>query len=478
MKQNHDFSFKYITPEILTVISTVSLFFLPNTKAYIAVFVFYAAGLFLFNGFSLLESLFLTLTLALPFERGIRDWLITVVAKGPQPWMPEYAFYFKIAPKLIFTVLVFLLTLFSSKRIIPKKPWSLADWLLVVFLFFTLLSTALSENLQLSIIGFIRLMSTIFVYFMAKELLSSVLVRKMFLHIFLTILGLFGFVGTLQFFLGRPIGLFLEDAGSGSFGYVTTEGEKFYRVMGFTGHPTFFASVLCLLIPVAIGIALNMYRQKITKKLDLGVVLFTGLFGLIALFATYSRSGWMAMGVSLIFFLKLIRSGHKKINFPSIVVLLLFTGLSLVAVVPIITSRLQTIPDFLQTGAGSGRIDLIEQAVWMIKESPIFGVGLNNFTKIMAQNDLSPAARNFLYPVHNTFLLFLSELGIPAGILFIAFVFVSLKSSFAKVKNNLVNFGVWVGAFTFVINAQFHTLFNLDPSLDIFMVMLAYLTTI
>jgi O-antigen ligase len=121
---------------------------------------------------------------------------------------------------------------------------------------------------------------------------------------------------------------------------------------------------------------------------------------------------------------------------------------------------------------------LIAQAMEMIKDFPLFGVGLNHFTISMALHELTPEARGFLYPVHNTVLLFISELGIPAGLLFIIFVVQVFQNSWRISQKTWTKFGIWAGASTFLINSQFHTLFNQDPSFDMFIVMLAYLTTL
>lgn len=140
--------------------------------------------------------------------------------------------------------------------------------------------------------------------------------------------------------------------------------------------------------------------------------------------------------------------------------------------------RLTSLSAVWSQGTGVGRTYLIEQALFQIIKFPLFGVGLNRFTEIMSAQDLPVVVRNFLFPVHNTFLLFFSEIGIPGGLLFIIFTAGILYSSLQRATKSLLTFGVWVGAATFIVNSQFHTLFHQDPSLDIFMVLLAFLSVI
>ena len=140
--------------------------------------------------------------------------------------------------------------------------------------------------------------------------------------------------------------------------------------------------------------------------------------------------------------------------------------------------RLSTVSTVWSQGTGVGRIHLMQQALFQLSKFPLFGVGLNRFTEIMSAQDLPIEIRNFLFPVHNTFLLFFSETGIPGGLLFAMFAFAMLGATLARAKKSLISYGVWLGAATFVVNAQFHTLFHQDPSLDFFMVLLAYLSVL
>jgi len=127
-------------------------------------------------------------------------------------------------------------------------------------------------------------------------------------------------------------------------------------------------------------------------------------------------------------------------------------------------------------GSGRGRLPLMKHSLVMIKNNPILGAGFNHFTSEMIDQGVEDKHRAFIYPVHNTFLLFFSELGIPAGVLFIIFLMTTLFYSRRKINKDWIDYGIWIGVITFIINAQFHTLFSQDPTFDLLMVMLAYLS--
>jgi O-antigen ligase len=67
-------------------------------------------------------------------------------------------------------------------------------------------------------------------------------------------------------------------------------------------------------------------------------------------------------------------------------------------------------------------------SVFLFKDNPIFGVGVNNFyfNEAIYQKNITPI---FLQPVHNIYFLFLSETGV-GGILL---VFLFLKKTFSRI---------------------------------------------
>ena len=79
------------------------------------------------------------------------------------------------------------------------------------------------------------------------------------------------------------------------------------------------------------------------------------------------------------------------------------------------------------------RLDLINYSLTLFKESPLIGVGINNFIPSLAKIISSKENILFLQPVHNIFWLVLTELGVFG---LTAFLFL-IKNSLHKPKNYL-----------------------------------------
>lgn len=447
------------------------LSFIPNNKFYIATFVIYGLLLFFFFRFSLLRTIFWVLLLALPFERGLRGWFLTVVPPGPESWMLGYKFYFGLTPKLFFLAAGLLLLL-----VYPKIKLSPAEGgrskLLLLFLALALVSAFLAENFFLTLPGLLRLAALVGLYLAGQYCFGNKINRDFFPRLLVIFLLVFGAIGSWQLINQRPLGLFLEDTGvSGAFGYLTTDpGFRLYRVLGLTGHPTFFGSFLSLLLPVGLGM---FFANRRRRNFDFWLASGATALGLVALFGTFSRSGWMALFLGLLIFLWQIKAAKiKLLRFRIAAAAIVLGGSFLSLFGPLFFARLETLRNL---GNLQGRLSLVWQALLTIKEFPLWGAGLNQFTRVMSERDLSIEARTFLFPVHNTFLLFFSEIGLPAGLAFLAFVIKTVWQTWQKARQDWLTLGVWIGAATFLLNAQFHTLFNLDPTLDLFIVMLAYL---
>lgn len=453
------------------------LLFAVNIKTYILIVLGYGTALFFLGSFLVPETIFTLLLFSLPFEKGLRDWMVSVVPPGPEFWAFGYNFYFGITLKLIFTITVLLFLAISHRQARPSNSTALC--ILFLFLFFAMVSTITSSDMAITVIGFIRLLQGCVLFLLGSYYFRSMpKLRIHFQHILISFLFFFGAVGAMQFFSGQPLGLFLEDSqGLRPFGYLTTDSGPLYRVSGFFGHPTFFGAILSLLVPVGISYWLDMKSSK--RNIVQNISGIAAIFGVIAITATLSRSVWLSLlgSIGIIFWLLFSKGQTETLK----KLILWVVGILLILMIlfgPQLLTRASTFYSLASLSSGRIRLDLMKQAIMITGEYPLFGTGLNLFTQAMNAHDLPPEIKGFMYPVHNTFLLFFSELGIPAGLLFLLFTVYCLVTSWKKARRNWIFLGIWLGAVTFVINAQFHTLFNQDPTFDFFMVYLAFLTTL
>lgn len=170
--------------------------------------------------------------------------------------------------------------------------------------------------------------------------------------------------------------------------------------LGTFPHPNVLAGFLVIsLLLILQGLSLKAFNQKPYWKI---LCLTAIALGITALFLTFSLSAWLAF---LLIGLPLTINSIIKINRKKF--LLIYTGALL------ILFSLSLNFSFLAPESSFTRRSLLaKMATTMLKANPLTGVGLNNFTVVMDQYGYIPATTRFLQPVHNIFLLVLTETGL------------------------------------------------------------------
>lgn len=461
-----------------TLVCTVALFFVYNEKSYGITPVIYGVGLFVGLRLSVIDTLFAMLLFVLPFQRGIRGWTIPVVPHGTQMWEPGYSFYFGFSLKLIFFAALFCIYLckpINEKLSTVQQKFSYG---MIAFAALALIGSFSTITTTVTALGAIQFLFPIGVFLLSQPLLRSPEQKNRFILLVVVQLLFLGIIGTWQLASHHALGLFLEDnAFIDPVGFITTEGAPAYRVSGLTGHPTFFGSYLVLLLAPTLGYLIEKWKARISLSTETLPALLAWIFGIIALIGTLTRSAWGGcVMIAAIYYWRI----HKTTRVArGLRILFLTTASGIVLFLGImVATRLATLRDIPLIDPMVGRLGLIREAGIMIERFPLFGVGINQFTAVMAHGPLTVQLRAFLYPVHNTFLLFFAELGVPAGLLFGIVVTGILITSWKYVRAHFIALGVWLGVLTFVMNAQFQPLFSQDPTLDMAMIFLAYLSTL
>ncbi len=197
-------------------------------------------------------------------------------------------------------------------------------------------------------------------------------------------------------------------------------GNGLIRAYGTFSHPNSLAGFLLVAWlwwwktkpfspPMDIGGQLPLRKGavfKINTIFDIfwWVVFWLGLMGIIL---TGSRTIWLLTGLSLVFFIKKFFGENK--NWIKIIISLV---LILILVIKIIDFN-YPIVNFLGGWDENGLIkrgQLNLASLEMIKNSPIFGIGMKNFL-VNLPNFQNESHFFWLQPVHNILLLALSEVG-------------------------------------------------------------------
>jgi O-antigen ligase len=225
-------------------------------------------------------------------------------------------------------------------------------------------------------------------------------------------------VAIWQFRLQKSIGGFFWLLGERSF-YSGTPGVArgdfwgghLLRPYATFPHPNVLGGFLAVILPLIL-FALLSYRQGV-GRVKYFILLISLIIGLTTLFLSFSRAAWIVAVLGFI----LVAVNYQKsavtwIKRKSKSILIVFYLLiTLSVVVPLI------IPKFvpIKEQSWGEREALINAALALSANSPLFGVGLNN--SILQQRQFVPASSGLyiFQPVHNVYLLILTETG-PVGL--------------------------------------------------------------
>ncbi len=245
----------------------------------------------------------------------------------------------------------------------------------------------------------------------------------LFLGIFLeSLLGIFQYFSDHSFglkILGENPELLKQKFGS----------MEISRVSGTFGHPNTFGWYLNFMLPLLIGI-LFFEKRKIFRVLYI-LILF---FGTIALIFTLSRASWVSFLIGIIVVISIsfwkITIKHKLKA--AISIILIITTITIVILIfsDIISRRLY----YDDYGSARFRIPLMKEAFSIIKSHPILGVGINNYTEVIRDNDHT-ISRISYYPVHNIYLYIAAEIGILGVFIFILIIFRFYKYSIYYIRS-------------------------------------------
>jgi O-antigen ligase len=194
------------------------------------------------------------------------------------------------------------------------------------------------------------------------------------------------------------------------------------RILGYnaplTGNPNDLALTLNLILPLSVALFLCV-RKPAARAALLACICLDA----IAIIATFSRAGFLTLGVTFVAYLwALFKRGQRHWAF-----LALFLVLASVPLLPSgYMDRLSTITDIEAdpTGSAQARWGDTLAAVKYVAYHPIVGVGLGMDT--LALNEVrGPVWKE----IHNVYLQYAVDLGIPGLILFLMLLTGCLKSA-------------------------------------------------
>jgi len=195
------------------------------------------------------------------------------------------------------------------------------------------------------------------------------------------------------------------------------------RIVGYesalTANPNDLALILNIIIPLALGLVL------ITRRPMLRAVLLASI-GLqaVAVIITFSRAGFLSLATILgVFAWTMSRRPERGWAYAALTL-----GVAALPLLPgNYLTRLSTITNIEADATGSARERYAQQvaAVHYVLAHPIVGAGLGMNILAINETGLSPAWMN----IHNVYLQYATDLGLPGLILFLLIFLGSIKSA-------------------------------------------------
>lgn len=308
--------------------------------------------------------------------------------------------------------------------ILNKKKLNLGNPLIAIFIlsFIVLAQISLISSSKIPLISLFGVLELI-IFFLFYILLiqkylkiSEVINLIIFTALFQSLLAIlqFQFQKSLSLgLLGEP---FLSPTQSG-IAKIIQNGHAYIRGYGTYQHPNILAGLL--IVSSLLTSYLFFYKKNF-------FMILIWLFQFLGILATFSRSAILSL-ILVSIFLMVLHLKKKLINKKTALFVSIILSIILLFSLMIVTFSTQ-FKDIFSQKSVKERIAQNRVALSIIEKNP-FGVGYQNYLSALdnyqSEQPLSPWD---LQPVHNLFLLFISELGIHAVILFLILLFFISKA--------------------------------------------------
>ncbi len=207
-------------------------------------------------------------------------------------------------------------------------------------------------------------------------------------------------------------------------------GQLFLRPYATFSHPNILAAFLLMAM---LYLLFFFKSQKQTALLVIGVVL-----GTACLVLTLSRTAIFLWGLYLIilFGITVVKKYKNRVTNPQLLLGLALTLLLLICLYFVFQNSF-ILQRFSLTKLSDEslveRTELMNQSFKMFSQNPVFGVGVNNFFNNLSFSN-SQLVILLIQPVHNIFLLVLSETGIVGLGFFVYLLYKCLQELILKIK--------------------------------------------
>ncbi|MET3373555.1 O-antigen ligase [Variovorax boronicumulans] len=405
----------------------------------------------------------------------IAPLVTTFYAAGPY-FSP--GLYISLAHLALLALLIFWL----GRRIIVERklpPLTALDCLAFTYLCFIWIRSISSEQGILAVGSAISYSLAVLAFYVASHSIEDIKDIRVVIFTSALVLAAMFFHVALQTVSQQPWPL--PGSKAGAAGAIVDFGgnASAFRPSGFFIHPNVLAHYIVIILPPAFALAM-LGPLRLPEKIWWSAVIASMAAGLMLL-VTLSRGGWasaiVGCGAVMFFYVRCGLISRRKLGF--IIAAVAIGTVILLLVYPNIILRL-TAPD---NRSLESRVLLTDMALTIIKNNPFLGVGFGGFNRAGFEYaaplyaNISPeyqlGVRQLV--VHNHFLLIASELGVPAMLFFVYFLWRLIKQAFpiSQWKDPAI-FAIAIGLMAAVLaQALFFNSDNYYVDIRIFMFWLA-----
>ena len=201
-----------------------------------------------------------------------------------------------------------------------------------------------------------------------------------------------------------------------------TADGRFLRAYGTLPHPNILGGLLTAAILLLCGfIASNTEKRFKIQDLRFKIIAWGSLVLLIfGLFFTFSRSGWLAAGIGILFGVLWTAFAGRLKSVMGIIFTVIICVAVLILIFPEAFLRF-SVQNRLEEMSVSERVREYDDAQIIVRENSFVGIGLNQYVKEL-QNIYPSFPAWKIHPIHNIYLLIISELGIIGLLVFIIII--------------------------------------------------------
>jgi len=220
------------------------------------------------------------------------------------------------------------------------------------------------------------------------------------------------------------------------------------------GNRNHFAAYMVMVAPLAIAYSLCC-KNKVKKI----IFIFIGTIISAGVFLSFSRAGSVSLILALFLMGSLLKKG-KIAREKYWVLLVIVLGVSFVLMVGFNPIKQRFI--LLQQGLWY-RFRIVRDSLQIVKDFPIFGVGLGNFSNIFTLYQRF-VSRGYYYYLHNDHLQMIVEVGLVGAFFYFCFLFNILKDILDRLgkRNDMFVRNIVVGGLSGTVGLVIHSFFEFN----------------